>query len=49
MIATLRVLLAVALLASLCLIPAALVFAVLFLLPFLNYIATGSPPRACTT
>jgi len=31
------------LLASLCLIPAALVFAVLFLLPFLNYIATGSP------
>jgi Zn-dependent protease with chaperone function len=43
MIATLRALLAIALLASLCLIPAALVFAVLFLLPFLNYIATGSP------
>lgn len=43
MIATLRALLAIALLASLCLIPAGLVFAVLFLLPFLNYIATGNP------
>ena len=43
MIATLRALLAIALLAGLCLIPAALVFAALFLLPFFNYIATGSP------
>ena len=43
MIAALRALLAIALLAGLCLIPAALVFAVLFLLPFFNYIATGSP------
>ncbi len=43
MIATLRALLAIALLIGLCLIPAALVFAALFLLPFFNYIATGSP------
>ena len=43
MIATLRALLAIVLLVGLCLIPAALVFAALFLLPFFNYIATGSP------
>jgi Zn-dependent protease with chaperone function len=43
MIATLRALLAVALLAGLCLIPAVLVFSVLFLVLFFNYIATGSP------
>ena len=43
MIATRRALLAIALLVGLCLIPAALVFAALFLLPFSNYIATGGP------
>lgn len=43
MIGTFRALLATALLAGLCLIPAALVFFVLFLLPFFDYIATGSP------
>jgi Zn-dependent protease with chaperone function len=43
MIATQRALLAIALLVGVCLIPAALVFAALFLLLFSNYIATGSP------
>lgn len=43
MIATLRALLAVALLAGLCLIPAVLVFSALFLVLFFNYIVTGSP------